>query len=171
MPPPAAAGLAQPSPPKPPTKGGESPTPPPPPQPPLPPVMPPPSPPEAPRMVVAETTANIVLGDATLTDATETAKIIDALTLQYNTTSVKDAGAEVPHAPPPLATLPHPSHRTQPWSPSLGERHPLPRVRRHDDVGDRSTRAAALYRTHACPHARCFQPQLCGHHRRRRRRR
>ena len=57
-------------------------------------------------MVVAETTANIVLGDATMTDATETAKIIDALTLQYNTTSVKDAGAEVPHAPPPLSTPP-----------------------------------------------------------------
>ena len=55
-------------------------------------------------MVVAETTANIVLGDATMTDATETAKIIDALALQYNTTSVKDAGAEVPHAPPPLST-------------------------------------------------------------------
>ena len=51
-------------------------------------------------MVVAETTANIVLGDATMTDATETAKIIDALALQYNTTSVTDAGAEVPHAPP-----------------------------------------------------------------------
>ena len=57
-------------------------------------------------MVVAETTANIVLGDATMTDATETAKIIDALALQYNTTSVKAAGAEVPHAPPPLSTPP-----------------------------------------------------------------
>merc|ERR1740130_1040961 len=30
-----------------------------------------------------------------MTDATEPAKIIDALALQYNTTSVKDAGAEV----------------------------------------------------------------------------
>ena len=55
-------------------------------------------------MVVAETTANIVLGDATMTDATEKRKIINALALQYNTTSVKDAGAEVPHAPPPLST-------------------------------------------------------------------
>ena len=51
-------------------------------------------------MVVAETTAKIALGDVTMTDATKTVKIIDALALQYNTTSVKDAGAEVPHAPP-----------------------------------------------------------------------
>ena len=60
-------------------------------------------------MVVAETTATIVLGDATMTDATETEKIIDALTLQYNTASVKDAGAKVSHTPPPLSTpSPHP---------------------------------------------------------------
>eukprot|EP00964_Phaeocystis_antarctica_P015474 scaffold8553_cov43-Phaeocystis_antarctica.AAC.2 len=79
-----------------------------------------------------------------MTDATETEKIINALALQYNTTSVKDAGAEVPHTPPPLSTpSPHHSHRTtttsthhhppaltttQPCSPSPGERHPLPRV-------------------------------------------
>ena len=62
-------------------------------------------------MVVAETTATIALGDATMNDATETEKIIDALALQYNTSSVKDAGAEVPYAP--LSTpSPHHSHRT-----------------------------------------------------------
>jgi len=52
-------------------------------------------------MVVAETTAKIALGDVTMTDATETVKIIDALALQYNTTSVKVVGAKVPHTPPP----------------------------------------------------------------------
>ena len=77
-------------------------------------------------MVVAETTANIVLGDATLADATETAKIIDALALQYKTTSVKDAGAEVPHAP--LSTpSPHHSHRTT----TTTHHHPPPPTTTH----------------------------------------
>ena len=75
-------------------------------------------------MVVAETTANIVLGDATMTDATETAKIINALALQYNTTSVKDAGAEVPYAPlsTPLSTPLPPYHH---------HHHPPPRTTHH----------------------------------------
>ena len=72
--------------------------------------LPPSPPPPPPRtMVITETTATIVLGDATLTDANETEKIIDALTLQYNTASVKDAGAKVSHTPPSLSTpSPHP---------------------------------------------------------------
>ena len=42
----------------------------------------------------------IVLGDATVNDATETEAIIAALASQYNTTTVQDAGAEVPCTPP-----------------------------------------------------------------------
>ena len=50
-------------------------------------------------MVVAEMTSAIVLGDATVNDATETEAIIAALASQYNTTTVQDAGAEVPCTP------------------------------------------------------------------------
>ena len=72
-------------------------------------------------MVVAETTAAIRLGDATVTDATETGAIIDALASQYNTTSIKAAGAKVPRTLPPSSILPpHQSYRT-----TTTHHHPL----------------------------------------------
>ena len=61
-------------------------------------------------MVVAEMTSAIVLGDATVNDATETEAIIAALASQYNTTTVQDAGAEVPCTPPSRTPSSQQSH-------------------------------------------------------------
>ena len=87
----------QPPPPTPPQPTLPAPSPPPPTPPlpsPPPPAVPPPAPPEAPRMVIAETTAAISLGDASVTDAASAA-IIDALASQYNTSTMAAAGAAV----------------------------------------------------------------------------
>merc|ERR1712086_472584 len=70
------------------------PSPPPPSPPPASSPSPPPTPPEAPRMIVAETTATISLGDASVTNDASVA-IRDALVSQYNTPAVARMGAAV----------------------------------------------------------------------------